>query len=1012
MKLVAETRPEERGNSSSQGRCGCCQYRQVWWKRARGDVSRVDDVVISWISLVIYLFYTTFIFYKTSRRFYYLRELLGIGLCISRGTATVLNICCALVLLPLCKKLNQLLYRILSKLCPGLFFFWLEKAKSFHMTVAITLVIFAGGNYDETLKEINLANYKNENPLMLLMSPAGLTGVTMLVITLTMALTSMRIVRQKVYNAFWYTHQLYMPFMVLLIVHPLSGVLKEEIFVEKRLNYIDKEENNDISRIHSPVFVPIQSKATHMARRTISLTLSCHEQFSCRAGQYVLLQCQEVSRLEWHPFTVVKVPTSSQRNFIVWIRVKGDWTDALERLLLQKGSDNLNILVDGPFSSPMEGVRRSRVAVCVAAGVGITPFVATLHDMLLNPRKLLPGRVHLLWIVRHERELTWLAELATEVLSELRSANRPDRLQLELYITNSDMDEENKKQNTSHVVEINERGSITHVVTNGINDEKVTLLTPNRKRRDYLNIAKCESVRADYNLAKEFPLLACRAKPGRPHWDRLFGYWVHLYPEDHLNVYCCGPKTLVKMLRCKCKITGIGTYRSRNDIMALLGSVDKSLAGYNFTAKVIVFLYKRKQLEILITEINHSGDQILMITFTVPCVSRGIAMQGIVCGLVMYVCDQLVDVQERIRALVYTPESERVMREKFKDIIKKHIRLIKYSQTMSEIFKEYFLIQNLAVTVELCLSAFMATITGLEQQSLLASFVAFLCVALLNAFIYCYLGDELIVQSQSIALAAYESTWTSWPPDLQKDLQILIRAAQKPLKLSAGGVADMSMQTYSQTLYNGYSIFAVLNDADILECKDSMEALSELNEKGREKISQLREELESMEVYGKETCDDKYSIEMEAQKHQLVLLLKEFKEANISSMFAIEKAQREELLKPPEGDDSSLRNRKKKVDRDALLEKSSGVTEQLLAISRQLADTTQRSQNTLDSLVSSSSAVHGTQSELLNTAGSISQSSKLLKKYGRREFTDKLIMFFAFLFFLAVCLYIVQRRLF
>lgn len=58
---------------------------------------------------------------------------------------------------------------------------------------------------------------------------------------------------------------------------------------------------------------------------------------------------------------------------------------------------------------------------------------------------------------------------------------------------------------------------------------------------------------------------------------------------------------------------------------------------------------------------------------------------------------------------------------------------------------------------------------------------------------------------------------------------------------------------------------------DILECKDSMDALSELNEKGREKISQLREELESMEVYGKETCDDKYSVEMEAQKHQLVL---------------------------------------------------------------------------------------------------------------------------------------------
>lgn len=56
----------------------------------------------------------------------------------------MLNLSSALVLLPLCKKLNLLLYRLLSGLCPGVFFFWLEKAKSFHMTVAVTLVLFAG----------------------------------------------------------------------------------------------------------------------------------------------------------------------------------------------------------------------------------------------------------------------------------------------------------------------------------------------------------------------------------------------------------------------------------------------------------------------------------------------------------------------------------------------------------------------------------------------------------------------------------------------------------------------------------------------------------------------------------------------------------------------------------------------------------------------------------------------------------------------------------------------------
>ncbi|XP_026742783.1 vesicle transport protein SEC20 [Trichoplusia ni] len=197
---------------------------------------------------------------------------------------------------------------------------------------------------------------------------------------------------------------------------------------------------------------------------------------------------------------------------------------------------------------------------------------------------------------------------------------------------------------------------------------------------------------------------------------------------------------------------------------------------------------------------------------------------------------------------------------------------------------------------------------------------------------------------------------------------------------------------------------------DILECRESMEALNKLNEKGRAAISVLRDDLESLELYGKDVGNIKYGSEVESQRHQLACLLKEFKDANITSMFAIEKAQREDLLKSGEGDESGLRKRNTKVDRDGLLKMSSGVTEQLLSISRQLADTAQRSQDTLDSLVSSSSTVHGTQSELQNTASTISESSKLLKKYGRREFTDKVIMFFAFLFFLAVCLYIVQKR--
>ncbi|XP_037869336.1 NADPH oxidase 4 isoform X2 [Bombyx mori] len=525
---------------------------------------------ISWISLVLFLLCNTFIYYKDEQQFFYVRRILGLGLCVSRATASVLNLCSALLLVPFCKKLNQFLYRIISKLWPTLFFYWLEKAKSFHMTVAITLSIFAvvhsashfvnfwnfSRGYDEEWTEINFASYKDENPLWLLLSVAGITGVSMLLIVLGMSATSTRVVRRNMYNVFWYTHQLYLMFMVLLIVHPLSGVLKEEVVNSEASLYsshIDPWSNNVTSEA-IPKFAPIQSKTwcwiavpltcylvdilwriltrnrakieilevAHMAGRVISLKLSCPDlEFKCRAGQYVLLQCLDSSLIEWHPFTVVKVPTENQRYFIVWIRVKGDWTDALEKLLLYTRPNTLNILVDGPFSSPMEGVSWCEVAICVAAGVGITPFVPVLHHMLQNPRSRFPGRVHLIWIVRSENELAWLADLANKTILQLRTANRPDRLHLELYVTKDNV------QTKAHTVSIDEKGSLTHVVRDNVtDDEKTTLLTPN-KRSPY---TKAES-RNSCDVIKEYPVLGCRVLRGRPYWDRVFGFWVHFYPE-------------------------------------------------------------------------------------------------------------------------------------------------------------------------------------------------------------------------------------------------------------------------------------------------------------------------------------------------------------------------------------------------------------------------------------------------------------------------------------------------
>ncbi|GBP76402.1 NADPH oxidase 3 [Eumeta japonica] len=209
-----------------------------------------------------------------------------------------------------------------------------------------------------------------------------------------------------------------------------------------------------------------------MPGRIMKFTLEClTEHFVCKPGQYVLLQCCQISMMEWHPFTVVEVSKSSQNKFSVWIRTKGDWTEALEKLFKGKAVHDVKdviLLVDGPFSSPMQGVVKSRIAICVAAGVGITPFVSAISSMLKKSNMNKEEKVNLLTPI-----------LAVKRLGAIRKQESRTR-------------EKNIAEDKNLFV-----------------DEK-------------------------YELAKEFPLLACRLKKGRPHWDKIFGYWIHLYPSIFL----------------------------------------------------------------------------------------------------------------------------------------------------------------------------------------------------------------------------------------------------------------------------------------------------------------------------------------------------------------------------------------------------------------------------------------------------------------------------------------------
>merc|ERR1712098_224762 len=99
-------------------------------------------------------------------------------------------------------------------------------------------------------------------------------------------------------------------------------------------------------------------------------------------------------------------------------------------------------------------------------------------------------------------------------------------------------------------------------------------------------------------------------------------------------------------------------------------------------------------------------------------------------------------------------------------------------------------------------------------------------------------------------------------------------------------------------------------------------------------------------------------------------------------------------------------------DKEEMVKEHGAVTGSLQAISRQLAETVERSKLTVSQLEGSSRTIEEVAEEQRSMAGVIGQSKKLITKYARREFTDKVLIMFALAFFFAVVLYILRKRVF
>uniref|UniRef100_A0A4X1U2D1 NADPH oxidase 4 n=2 Tax=Sus scrofa TaxID=9823 RepID=A0A4X1U2D1_PIG len=511
--------------------------------------------LLIWLSLNVLLFWKTFLLYNRGPEYHYLHQMLGLGLCLSRASASVLNLNCSLILLPMCRTLLAYLrgsQKVPSRRTRRL----LDKSRTFHITCGVTICIFSGVhvaahlvnalnfsvNYREDFVELNAARYRDEDPRKLLFTTVpGLTGVCMVLVLFLMITASTYAIRGLLkYQTNLDTHPPgcinlngthyqdvhlaeYLPEHVHESVP--GGFSEPDELTQRTFVKICMEEPRFQANfpqtwlwISGPLCLYCAERLYRCIRSNKPVTIisvishpsdvmeirMVKENFKARPGQYIILHCPSVSALENHPFTLTMCPTETKATFGVHLKIVGDWTERFRDLLLPPSSQDSEILpfiqsrqypklyIDGPFGSPFEESLNYEVSLCVAGGIGVTPFASILNTLLDDWKPYKLRRLYFIWVCRDIQSFRWFADLLCVLHNKFWQENRPDYVNIQLYLSQTD----------------------------GL--QKI--------------------------IGEKYPALNSRLFIGRPRWKLLFDEIAKCNRGKTVGVFCCGPNSISKTL--------------------------------------------------------------------------------------------------------------------------------------------------------------------------------------------------------------------------------------------------------------------------------------------------------------------------------------------------------------------------------------------------------------------------------------------------------------------------------
>ncbi|CAH7685782.1 NADPH oxidase [Phakopsora pachyrhizi] len=482
-------------------------------------------------------------------------NLLRFSVWISRGSGLCLCLDGFLLFLPVCRNLMVFMRPKLGWLIP------VDQNIWFHRQVAYTTLLFSA--IHTTAHYVNMLNVErtqvrtNTAIGIMYTEPGGITGHVMLLIMVLMYTTSNRKIRRECFEAFWYTHHLAFFWALAFYTHA-TGCFVRGALPGKKVECIGYNSVYLTAWSGVAYFLDRLCREIRGRRSCKIIAVLVHPSGTVEIrmqkpslkyipGQWIFFQMPEISRFQWHPFTLSSAPDDPYIS--IHVRQVGDFTrevgerlGATPQLTATLGntpedtygdpndSDFLDITtlrsrdlptirIDGPYGAPAQDVFKCEVAVLIGAGIGVTPFSSILKNIYYKQQQGNLGalrKVQFIWLNKNIASFSWFRSLLKDLEDIQTNASF---LRMDMYLTG-----------------VVDEDTISNLVLNA-NAQSFDTLTGLKSRTHF----------------------------GRPHWARdIFGpikqainsgnwYGVEMALQTKVGVFYCGPTPLAKQLKDECR---------------------------------------------------------------------------------------------------------------------------------------------------------------------------------------------------------------------------------------------------------------------------------------------------------------------------------------------------------------------------------------------------------------------------------------------------------------------------